>query len=272
MKAKHFVPSRLLATLILLCGFAMAPGARATVISSNIVNLANETSYNITDGAQSAEFFWSVYIAGQSAYVYATANTDVALATGVSNVTQITNASGYTFITGNFNYLTDVEDAAANGGIGQFVILRSHAGYYAVVRLDEVTAGSTLDATWWFQTNGTADFSSYVAPAGTLAQALDTNLTWTTSGATSWFAEATNTHNGISAAQSGVLNGIQTNAIATTVTGPGTFTFWWSSLTPSDDYDFDLEFSLDGTNWTTSATSNPGSRSRRSRLAPARTS
>ncbi len=249
MKANAFVPALLFRTLIFVIGLWTAVSARAIVISGPIVNLANSTSTNLTDGTHSAEFFWSVYIADSSAYVCSSDNTDVALATGVNNIKQITNANDYTFVTGDFNYLTDVEDAAANGGIGQFVLLRSHSGYYAVVRIDDVMVGPTLNATWWFQTNGTADFSSYVAPAGTLAQALDaTNLTWTTSGATSWFAETTNTHDGNAAAQSGVLTGIQTNSLSTTITGPGTVTFWWSTLTPSDDFDFDLVFWLDGTN------------------------
>ena len=250
MKAKVFAPALLLQTLIFLIGLFAAPPARAIVISGSIVNLANSTSTNLTDGVHSAEFFWSVYITNSSAYVYSSDNTDVALATGVSNVKQITNANDYTFVTGDFNYLTDVEDANANGGIGQFVLLRSHSGGYAVVRIDDVMAGPTLNATWWFQTNGTADFSSYVAPAGTLAQAVNaTNLTWATSGATSWFAETTNTHDGNAAAQSGVLTGSQTNSLSTTITGPGTVTFWWSTITPSDDFDFDLVFWLDGTNW-----------------------
>ena len=248
MKAKLFAYPLVFSVLIFLGALCAAPSARAIVISGSIVNFPNSDSTNLTDGTHSAEFFWSVYTA-DSAYVYSSDNTDVALATGVNNVTQITNANNYSFITGNSSYLPGVEDANANGGIGQFVLLRSHSGYYAVVRIDQVQSG-VLNATWWFQTNGTADFSSYVAPAGTLAQALNaTNLTWTTSGATSWFAETTNTHDGNAAAQSGILTGIQTNAISTTIMGPGTLTFWWSTVTPSDDYDFDLSFYLDGVDW-----------------------
>ena len=96
-----------------------------------------------------------------------------------------------------------VSDAGANGGIGQFVVLQSTSGYYAVVRIDDVQDDDTLNATWWFQTDGTGDFSSFAGPA-TLGDALNaTNLTWTTSGDASWFVETTNTHDGVSAAQSG---------------------------------------------------------------------
>ena len=79
----------------------------------------------------------------------------------------------------------------------------------------------------------------------TLAQALDTtNLTWTTSGNSNWFGETSVSHDVVSAAQSGRITGSQTSVLQTTVTGPGTLTFWWQ--TGAADFDFDLEFDLDG--------------------------
>ena len=58
-----------------------------------------------------------------------------------------------------------------------------------------------------------------------------TNLTWTTSGTGNggtWFAEGATTHDGVSAAQSGYVSGTSSSSILqTTVTGPGTLTFWW---------------------------------------------
>jgi Concanavalin A-like lectin/glucanases superfamily len=79
-----------------------------------------------------------------------------------------------------------------------------------------------------------------------LGTALDTpTLPWTTSGDSNWFAETTNTYDGVSAAQSGVLtDSSQYSSLQTSVTGPGVLTFWWSSA--ADDYDFDLEFDIDG--------------------------
>ena len=71
-----------------------------------------------------------------------------------------------------------------------------------------------------------------------------TNLTWTTSGATSWFVETTNTHDSVSAAQSGIVTNNQTSVLAATVTGPGTLTFYWSSH--DDCANFDYEFDIDG--------------------------
>lgn len=71
-----------------------------------------------------------------------------------------------------------------------------------------------------------------VARGQTLAQALDaTNLTWTTSGtggASGWIPQTATTHDGVDAARSGSANNSsQTSTVQTTVTGPGTLSFWW---------------------------------------------
>jgi hypothetical protein len=79
----------------------------------------------------------------------------------------------------------------------------------------------------------------------TLAAALNTtNLTWTTSGAYGgWSPETTTTHDGVSAAYSGRVSSLATSTLQTTVTGPGTLTFWWTN--PS--FDNTLSFSVGAT-------------------------
>ena len=65
------------------------------------------------------------------------------------------------------------------------------------------------------------------AAAQTLADALDTtNLTWTTGGDVPWFVQTTYTHDGADAVRSGSLGSNQTSWIETTVTGPGTVSYW----------------------------------------------
>ena len=66
----------------------------------------------------------------------------------------------------------------------------------------------------------------------TLGEAVNaTNLTWTSSwtGASSpWSAESNVTHDGVLAAMSGPANSfLSSSTLQTTVTGPGTLTFWW---------------------------------------------
>lgn len=67
--------------------------------------------------------------------------------------------------------------------------------------------------------------------AQSLGTALDnTNLTWTTSSTGAgwtWFGQTTTYHFGGSAAQSGSISSSQTSILQTTVTGPGTLTYWW---------------------------------------------
>jgi alpha-tubulin suppressor-like RCC1 family protein len=72
--------------------------------------------------------------------------------------------------------------------------------------------------------------------AQSLGTALDnTNLTWTTSGTgggQSWFGQTVTFHYGGSAAQSGsISSSSQTSILQTTVTGPGTLTYWWKVAT-----------------------------------------
>lgn len=65
------------------------------------------------------------------------------------------------------------------------------------------------------------------ASALTLAEALDaTNLVWTTGGDAPWFAQTTNTHDGIDAAQSGAIGTNEVSWIETTVEGPATVSYW----------------------------------------------
>jgi hypothetical protein len=80
--------------------------------------------------------------------------------------------------------------------------------------------------------------------AQTLGEALNaTNLAWTSSGtggASAWFVESNKTHDGVSAAQSGYVNNpSRTSTLQTTVTGPGTLTFWWyMSVSDSSTFSF----------------------------------
>lgn len=61
-----------------------------------------------------------------------------------------------------------------------------------------------------------------------LPTALNTSgWTWTNTGNTAWFAQTNTTHDGYMAAQSGAIANGQSSTLQTTVTGPGTLTFWW---------------------------------------------
>ncbi len=71
-----------------------------------------------------------------------------------------------------------------------------------------------------------------------------TSLPWITTGDTSWFVETTNTSDGVSAAQSGIVTNNQSSTLSVTVTGPGTLTFSWACM--GDFSGFDYVAYLDG--------------------------
>jgi alpha-tubulin suppressor-like RCC1 family protein len=80
----------------------------------------------------------------------------------------------------------------------------------------------------------------------TLADALDTTgLVWSTSGDAGWFGQNMLTHDGFDAAQSGHITDNQSSTLQTTVSGPGTLSFWWK-VSSEQFYDV-LAFSISGT-------------------------
>jgi hypothetical protein len=92
----------------------------------------------------------------------------------------------------------------------------------------------------------------YASPGTTAADVKDfntalntSNLVWTTTGDANWFLENTNTHASAAAAQSGSVTGTQISTLTATVTGPGTVTFYWSSIANDPNQGFDCEFYID---------------------------
>lgn len=156
--------------------------------------------------------------------------------------------------TGLMSLYVDGNLEATDTGITDPVVTTSYinlaggGGNYGVNYFDGL-----LDDVRLYSTNLSAADVAIIASSGnglTLASAVSaTNLTFTTSGDANWFVETTNTYNGAPAAdQSGALDPdyYGQSVLQTTVTGPGKLSFAWSTLTPDDDYDFDLEFDIDG--------------------------
>lgn len=119
-------------------------------------------------------------------------------------------------------------------------------GYF----IDDIPSGThTLK---WACNGGLAPFGAILddvsfTPSGfdPLATAVDnTNLVFLTGGSAPWFVETTNTYDGVDAAQSGTIMDGQESWMQTTLTGPGTLTYWWK-VSSEPGYDF-LEFYLDG--------------------------
>lgn len=78
-----------------------------------------------------------------------------------------------------------------------------------------------------------------------LPTALDTpGLAWTTGGSANWGGTNLGAHDGVDVAKSGTITHSQTSWLQTTVTGPGTLSFWWK-VSSEGSYDY-LTFYLDG--------------------------
>ena len=83
-----------------------------------------------------------------------------------------------------------------------------------------------------------------IAACTGIGEAVDnTSLTWTCGGNADWFSQSAVTHDGVDAAQSGVIAHGQSTWVETTVTGPTTLSFYWKSSSESVDR---LEFYIDG--------------------------
>jgi hypothetical protein len=80
--------------------------------------------------------------------------------------------------------------------------------------------------------------------AGPLSEALETDLTFTTNGDAGWFWQTSMAFFDGDAAQSGEIFDDQESLIQTTITGAGTFSFYWK-VSSEAGYDF-LEFYIDG--------------------------
>jgi len=86
--------------------------------------------------------------------------------------------------------------------------------------------------------------SSQPPSSDPLSEALDTNLSFTTTGDADWFSQTAIAYFDGDAAQSGDISDDQESWIQTTVSGAGTFSFYWK-VSSEAGYDY-LEFYVDG--------------------------
>ena len=100
-----------------------------------------------------------------------------------------------------------------------------------------IVAGGSLARTCTVLQAGTAT-------GPTLGDAVEAGQwTWTTGGDADWTNQTATTHDGVDAAVSGTISHNEESWMQTTVTGPGTLTFWWR-VSSETNYDF-LRFFID---------------------------
>jgi len=124
--------------------------------------------------------------------------------------------------------VTPINDTAIESDETAVVTLSSNAAY---------TVGSPSSATVTITSDDTAGMS--------LGDAVDnTSLTWTTGGNANWAGQTAISYYGGDAAQSGTITHSQSTWVQTTVSGPGTLSYYWKASSESG-YDY-LRFYIDG--------------------------
>lgn len=176
----NFYRTFLVVTGVLL----MASSVQATVISGTTTSIYYDNGggspfsqpIKFGDGVHSVTSFWttrSLPGANVSGNFYPemadpVTYSDVAFAVGVTDISQITDASIFSFADRALGLCDAVCDS---DGVGDFVVVRDILdGYYGVFRIDKIVYGDyhvsleigRLQATWWFQTDGTGSFVSPV--------------------------------------------------------------------------------------------------------------
>ena len=158
---------------ILLC----APFSANAVLISGTIDDWPETGplQVVGDGTNSVTMWWSINTNDRGFFYGSsfTGDSDVAVAAGVNAIGDIVDASLLTYTSGAVGPNCDAN--CATNGVGDFLVWNNiNTGYYGVLRIDNIVGTgleATLDATWWFQTDGTGNFSEimHVPEPATLA-------------------------------------------------------------------------------------------------------
>jgi len=165
---------------------------------------------------------------------------------GLHNTTFLTNAVTWAWTdpaTIDFDrvmvYLNGVFQTNVSKGVRGYTAsgLTPATGY--TLSTHTVSTTGQVNTTWVNHTATTA------ASANSLGEAVDApSLTWTMGGNANWFPENSVYYYDNDAAESGDIDNSQTSSFQTTVTGPGTISFWWK-VSSESRYDY-LRFYLDG--------------------------
>ncbi|MCB1231649.1 MAG: hypothetical protein KDN19_15370 [Verrucomicrobiae bacterium] len=77
-----------------------------------------------------------------------------------------------------------------------------------------------------------------------IGDSIEFNTSWTQTGDADWFGQSAVTYDGVDAAQAGDIEDNEESSIETTVTGPGTLSWWWK-VSSESRYDY-LYFDFNG--------------------------
>lgn len=150
-----------------------------TVISGTIEDWPEggpENLMTIGDGLNHVTMDWSVAIPSSQGWFYgsgAMIDSDVAHAPGISSISQLTNAESLNFTNDSIGPYCDT--SCASNTVGDFIVWRNiHTGFYGALRIDDIYPGPLplLRGTWWFQSNGSDNFSNIPEPSSIFLAAM----------------------------------------------------------------------------------------------------
>ena len=161
----------------LVCLSMAVTSSQGAVLTGTFVDWREGGIRQVGDGVNHVSMRWSIntlhfgWFYGRDLDI----DSDVAYASGVSSINQITNAASFSFTRQAIGPYGDA--AVAANGVGDFIVWR-HAttGHFAVLRIDDIDTGlhtgpnfghddDLMQGRWWYQTDGTGDFSSIPEPS-----------------------------------------------------------------------------------------------------------
>lgn len=173
MKEEFWRATRICAVLGLL---VVAP-SHAAIMSGTISDwVEGGPVLEIGDGINHVDFWWSINTTDRGFFygkdrTPTPSHSEVAFATGVTDISQIIDASVFSFSTA---FTGPHCDAACDpDGTGDFIVWRNAgSGYYGVLRIDDIDfrtphTSSVLNGTWWFQPDGGGNFGATSVPEPT---------------------------------------------------------------------------------------------------------
>lgn len=160
---------------------ALSATPHATILSGSINDwMESGDVKTIGDGTNHVSLWWSINsVEPQRGWFYGsvfTGDSDVAWAQGVTDVSEITTADDLDFTTLHIDKGQLTGPGTFGNDMGDFLVFRNNATHhYGVFRPDsisivnpddpDITFNTALNGTWWFQTDGTANFSAVPEPA-----------------------------------------------------------------------------------------------------------
>jgi len=166
----------LLIPILTLAIFFSSQNVYGTLITGTISNWSAETRIEFGDGAScNVTALWHVntwdygHFQGAWSLITAGSHSAAAVALGITDITQITDASLYTYQEAPTQYQLGDADAT---GVAPFVLYHVlPCDSYGVLRIDDIvvtnmqTAEGYVNATWYFLDDGSVDFSAVPEPS-----------------------------------------------------------------------------------------------------------